>query len=314
MKLTIEPYRSENAAEWNAAVAAARNGTFQHLRGYMDYHSDRFADASLIARDDRGNIVALLPAHAYDHTIASHRGLSYAGWLMTPRIDMLAMMDLWQQFIDRCRTEGFKELIYKPSPHIYHKYPGEEDLYALWRSGATLSSRLVSTAAPLKSAMPFDMSCRQSVRKAQKSGVTVQRCNDYASFWAMLNTRLDERYGATPVHTLDEIELLHSRFPDNIRLYTATLGDELLAGIVMYVSDTVGHSQYTASTEQGRNMRVIPLIYSQIIADLSADGVLWIDYGTSNENGGTILNEGLIRQKIGFGARAICFDTYHLTL
>lgn len=314
MKLTIEPYSPANAAEWDAAVAATRNGTFQHRRAYMDYHNDRFTDASLIARDDRGNIIAILPAHACDDTIASHRGLSYAGWLMTSRLDMLAMMDLWQQFIGHCRANGFKELIYKPSPHIYHKYPSEEDLYALWRSGATLSSRLVSTAAPLQAAMPFDMSCRQSVRKAQKNGVTVQRSDDYASFWTMLNTRLDERYGAAPVHTLDEIELLHSRFHNNIRLYTATLGDELLAGIVMYVSDTVGHSQYTASTEQGRNMRVIPLIYSQIIADLSAEGVQWIDYGTSNENGGLILNEGLIRQKIGFGARAICFDTYSLTL
>ena len=44
---------------------------------------------------------------------------------------------------------------------------------------------------------------------------------------------LMEKYDRHPVHSLDEILLLHSRFPENIKLYTAMLGDEILAGVVM---------------------------------------------------------------------------------
>lgn len=312
MELTIERYHPGLCADWDSAVAASRNGTFQHMRRYMDYHSDRFADHSLIARCG-ARILALLPAHATGGTLSSHSGLSYAGWLLSPRADQLAVMALWEQFMDYCRCEGFDKVIYKPSPHIYHRFPCEEDLYALWRAGGSVGARLASSVCPVAAASepPFDMACRQSARKALAAGITVQACDDYAAFWQILAARLDSRYGAAPVHTLGEIELLHSRFPDNIRLYAATdAAGEMLAGIVMYVSATVGHSQYTAATDSGIRMRTIPALYKKIYADLAAEGIPWLDYGTSNTDGGHGLNEGLIRQKAGFGARTVTYDTY----
>ena len=38
----------------------------------------------------------------------------------------------------------------------------------------------------------------------------------------------------------------------------------------------------------------------------------FIDFGISTEQGGTVLNEGLIKQKEGFGGRAVVYDTYEL--
>ena len=35
--------------EWDNFVASAKNSTFLHMRPYMDYHSDRFNDYSLVA-------------------------------------------------------------------------------------------------------------------------------------------------------------------------------------------------------------------------------------------------------------------------
>ena len=248
-------------------------------------------------------------------TLASHKGLTFGGWLLSRRIDATAFDALWTQFLALCRADGYDTIIYRPSPHIYHRYPCEEDLYTLWRSGAELSARLASSVAPVADGTAvFDMACRQSVRKAAAKGVTVQLSDDYAAFWQLLEARLHERYGATPVHTLAEIELLHSRFPDNIRLYTAMHDDRLLGGIVMYLTDTAAHSQYTATSAEGRDMRVVPLIYSRILDDLAAAGIRWMDYGTSNEDGGRLLNEGLLRQKAGFGARLIAYDTYTLHL
>ena len=42
-------YDATMAAQWNELARQCRNSTFQHQRGYMDYHSDRFTDCSLIA-------------------------------------------------------------------------------------------------------------------------------------------------------------------------------------------------------------------------------------------------------------------------
>ena len=75
--MTIERYTPAMQPEWDEFAATARNATFLHRRGYMDYHADRFTDHSLIARGDDGRILALLPANAEGGTLVSHRGLTY---------------------------------------------------------------------------------------------------------------------------------------------------------------------------------------------------------------------------------------------
>lgn len=311
--MTVEYYNPAMASLWDETVPLTRNGTFLHLRSYMDYHSDRFADRSMVARDDVGKVVALLPAHADGTTLCSHRGLSYGGWLMTRRADALAMLDIWAKASHLAAAEGFDTLIYKPSPHIYHRYPAEEDLYALFRGGASVESVLISSVVDNNAPLGFDMASRQSVRKAARRGIVAARSDDWQGFWLVLSELLASRYGAKPVHTLDEITMLASRFPDNIALYTATLEGRIVAGVVMYVSDTVAHSQYAAATDEGKTLRALPLLYDYIMGQY-AGKVRWFDFGTSNEDGGRVLNEGLIRQKCGFGARAVVYTTYRMSL
>ena len=73
--ITVEQYSAHMAQRWDEAVSSSRNGTFLHLRGYMDYHSDRFADFSLMACDE-GRVVAVMPACREGDTLYSHRGLA----------------------------------------------------------------------------------------------------------------------------------------------------------------------------------------------------------------------------------------------
>ena len=307
--MTVDIYKAGFREAWDRVVCESRNGTFLHLRAYMDYHADRFDDMSLVARDGAGRIVALLPANRRGDTLESHGGLTYGGWLMRPRADMLAMMKIWSEATGLLRREGIRQLVYKPVPHIYHKYPAEEDIYALWRAGGEIRSVLASSVIDLASPLGFDMSARQSVRKAARDGVTVGLSDRWDDFWQVLEERLATAHDARPVHSLDELKLLHSRFPDNIRLFTAEYDGEVVAGAVIYYTDTVAHSQYTGSTETGRRLRSLPLLYDHIIGNLPA-GVRYFDFGTSNEDGGRVLNEGLIRQKASFGARAVAYTSY----
>ncbi len=312
--MKIIPYTPADAPLWDETVRASRNGIFQHLRAYMDYHSDRFADCSIMAADERGRIIAVLPAHSSGDTVSSHRGLTFGGWLMTMRADMNAMTEVWRLMTEHYRERGFRQLFYRPSPSIYHTYPAEEDLYALFRAGGRLEATQVSTVVDLLRPAGLDMTCRQSVRKATRAGIAIDVSDNYAPFWAILESLLRARHDASPVHSLAEIELLRSRFPDNIRLYTATDGAELLAGVVMYNTRTAAHSQYTATTERGRALRVLPALYSRIMDDTLAAGMQWMDFGTSNEDGGRILNTGLIRQKCALGGRAIVYNAWSVPL
>ena len=125
---------------------------------------------------------------------------------------------------------------------------------------------------------------------------------------------LDERYSTRPVHSLDEMKLLCGRFPDNIRLYTATLDGRILAGVVMYLSSPVAHSQYIAASPEGKQSKALTLLFDYLIGEYRRQGYRYFDFGISNENHGLYLNEGLARQKFRLGGRGIVYNTFEITL
>ena len=312
--LEIIRYDASMAARWNDFARVSRNATFLHQRGYMDYHSDRFIDCSLIAVHD-SKWCALLPACVDGDTLYSHRGLTYGGWLLPLRhYDAAVMVEVMDAAVEWMRAHGLKHLVYKAVPHIYHRYPCEEDLYALFRHHATLAEVNISTTIDLTCPLPLDRGNKSGANAARKAGITVGPSDDWQGYWQLLSSLLNERYGTRPVHTLDEMLLLRERFPENIVLHTATLDGELLAGVVMYLSQPVAHSQYIGASPQGKDSKALTLLFSHLIDEYRQQGYRYFDFGISNEDHGRYLNEGLVRQKSRLGGRGIAYNTYQLDL
>lgn len=302
--ITIERYEAALRGEWNELVRRSRNGTLLHEREYMDYHSDRFADCSLLARDDAGRLLAALPANRVGDTLWSHQGLSYGGWLMpSKRIDATVMLSVMEAALQWMRAQGITRLIYKPVPHIYHRYPAEEDLYALWRCGATVVETSISTTIDLLSPLPLDRGNKSGLRVAQRAAMALGESDDWPAYWQLLEAVLAERHDAKPVHTMDEMLLLHSRFPDSIVLHTATLHGELMAGVVMYYTPTVAHCQYIASSQAGRELHALTALFEHLKEDARSRSCRYLDFGISTESHGLVLNNGLLQQKARLGGR-----------
>ena len=309
MKIKLGIYSPTQHSEWNHFVYGAKNSTFMHLREYMDYHSQRFSDCSIVAYQDN-KIIGVMPANRVGDTLYSHQGLTYAGWLVpTKHFDVVNMLAIWDAMAEFLHTIGIKRLVYKPSPHIYHSYPAEEDLYAIFRHNGVITASNISSAIPVADAIRFNENSRRQVRLAQNEGVTVEETSDYEAYWNVLTELLDERYGVKPVHTLAEINLLHSLFPINIRLFTACLGGEVLGGVLIYHTGHVAHAQYIAASKRGKKMKVLPMIFDHLINNEFSQ-TRYFDFGISNEQGGRVLNEGLAMQKSGMGGRGIVYNTY----
>lgn len=313
--MKIVRYTSEDKSRWDSFVSESKNATFLHLRDYMDYHSDRFVDFSLMCVDDNNNIVALLPANRVDNTLYSHQGLTYGGWITpTKGFTATTMLDVWQLMTTYLASCGIERLIYKAIPHIYHRYPAEEDIYAIFRAGGVFHSSLISTTLPLDNTrLRFNENARRSMKTAQANGITVEQSNDFEAYWKMLSEMLHEQYNTTPVHSLDEIKLLQSRFPENIKLYIARHNDEVVAGAVIFFTHTVAHAQYIAASAKGKQLKALPLLFDHIITH-ECGNCRYFDFGTSNEDGGQYLNEGLITQKTGMGGRGITYNTFEIEI
>lgn len=307
-------YDASMAARWDEFARMSRNGTMLHQRGYMDYHSDRFKDCSLVALHE-GKLCALLPACIEGDTLWSHRGLTYGGWLMPLKhFDATVMVEVMDAACQWMTDNSIKRLVYKPVPHIYHRYPCEEDLYALFRHQAKLIETNISTTIDLTCPLPLDRGNKSGANAARKAGIQVGPSEDWEGYWRLLSSLLDERYGTRPVHTLDEMRLLHGRFPDGIRLYAATLDGEMLAGVVMYLSQPVAHCQYIGASPQGKDSKALTLLFDYLIGEAKASGYRYFDFGISNEDHGRYLNEGLVRQKSRLGGRGIVYNTFEINL
>lgn len=311
--IDIVRYTPDRTEEWNAFVRQSKNATFLFYREYMDYHADRFADSSLMFYE-KGKLCGLLPANRRDDTLYSHQGLTYGGLITTHDNTTAQICLFFAELNVFLRNDGIRRVVYKPVPAIYHQLPAEEDLYALFVvCHAQLIGRDVSSVILPLNRIKWKRDRHYAANKARTNGIQITQNNDFASFWHILSDNLKQKFGTSPVHSLSEMELLHSRFPGNICLWVAHSKEgELLGGTVLYLCGKVVRSQYISASPEGKRLHAVDGLYDHIINDVYPD--CYIDLGTSNMPHSSDLHESLIYQKEGFGGRAVCFDTYEWTL
>ena len=309
----VRRYTPDKANEWNRFVAASKTGTFPFDRQFMDYHADRFTDCSLMFYRDNA-LYALLPANVKGDVLTSHGGLTYGGLVMSSRCSAKGVQEVFAAMNTYLSDMGVRRVVYKAIPWIYHQLPAEEDLYALTSiSHATLIIRDISSAVIGDRPVKFSESRKSGLRKALRMGLTVRESEDFATFWQILNANLTAKYGVRPVHSVSELELLHGHFPQGIRLYMVYDGETPLGGTLLFLTPQVLHTQYISATAEGKAHGAIDLLFNHLINEVYTD-YRYIDFGKSTVSDSADLNEQLIFQKEGFGARAVCYDTYEWTL
>jgi hypothetical protein len=308
-RLVVRRYEPSDAGAWDAFAATSRSAHFFFQRGYMDYHADRFEDCSLLVHDE-GRLVAALPATRSEDVVVSHGGLTFGGLIGDATLTQRRTVAVLEAVRDHLAGEGVAELRYKPVPHIYHRSPNEEDLYALFTLGAELAGRAVSCAVRPDEPETWSKGRRSAVRQAERSGLEIGPSTDYDEFMRLQAQTL-ERHGVEPVHTAAELTLLASRFPANISLWAARRDGQLLAGVVVYETEVVAHAQYIASGPEGRDAAASDAVIAFLLGERLA-GKRYFDFGISTDHRGGAFNAGLMRYKESFGARAVMYDSYAL--
>ena len=312
--LSLKKYSASCQSEWDRFVESSKNFHFMFYRSYMDYHSDRFIDYSLMFYDEKNCLIALFPANLKNDILHSHQGLTFGGFIYDKHMRASVMLEIVRELIDYCKANTITEILYKKIPYIYHSNPADEDMYALFRMDAKLYRRDISSAIDLNNRLSYSKGRKYNLSVAKKNNLFVIESEDYGSFWEILIQMLQVQHEAMPTHTIDEIKLLHARFPKNIRLFLVYgIEEKPLAGALAYSTNLVAHMQYLVNTTEGRRVGALDFVIDYLICDVYKDKQ-YFDFGISNENNGQFLNEGLIEQKEGFGARAICHDFYSIRI
>jgi hypothetical protein len=278
----------------------------------MDYHEDRFTDHSIIF-EKKNKIVAVLPANENGKELISHAGLTFGGLVMHYDLWMSEVLEIFDLLYHYCADKGFNAIIYKVIPSVFHKYPSEEDLYALFRYEAKLIKRDISSVLSQSHKIRFSEGKRQAVEKCKRNdALRLAEATDFTEYWELLTAVLS-KFQAKPVHSLEEIHHLKNHFPQQIKLYELRSDTKLLAGIVIYDYDGLVHTQYMANSQEGRTLGALDYLNDFLINEVYRDRNHY-SWGISTEQGGRVLNTGLIQQKEGMGGRGVALDLYKIDI
>ncbi len=307
--VVIKRFEKADTVLWNSFVKEAKNATFLFDRGYMDYHADRFHDHSVLLFAD-GKLMALFVANENNHEIISHEGLSYGGLLLEKEARLEEVLAWFFHIVRYYHQLGVKKMIYKCLPFYYATYPAQEDLYALFLLRAALLQR--DTSSVFVKSMPLPYQQRRKKNTKQKSNsYRISGANDPTEFWNdVLIPNLKEKFGAEPVHSLDELKKLMQSFPNHIQLFEVR-DQDLLGGTVIYSTPLTAHAQYTSATRLGKEMAALDILFHYLLSDVYKEKA-YFSFGTSNGEPHRALNRGLVNWKEGFGARAFAVDTYQI--
>lgn len=311
--MNLKRYTEEQKNIWNEFVRNSKNGHFFFLRDYMEYHSDKFDDFSLMIFDETDKLIAILPANVKEDILYSHQGLTFGGFLVDDRMKTETMLEVFELLKQFLKEKNIVKIVYKCIPYIYHTKPSEEDRYALFRTDAKLIRRDVTSTIDLTEQVRYSKGRKWTINKAKKELIETFESNDYETFWKLLTGVLESNHEAKPVHTLEEMNKLASLFPKNIKLFLAKKDERIVSGALIYENQNIVHTQYLANSEEGRELGALDLLIDYLIKDIYKNKK-YFDFGISNEDAGKYLNTGLIAQKEGFGARAVVHDFYELEI
>ncbi len=308
---SVKIYQKKDYKDWNAFIGQAKNATFLFHRDFMDYHSDRFQDYSLIVLDDE-KWVAVLPANVVGNQVFSHQGLTYGGLVYNEKLKLASVLAIFKSILMFLNTNKLEKLQLKLLPSIYHQKPAEELNYALFLAEAQLIRRDSMAVIDLSKKLLIASGRNEGIKKGIKNKLEIKEVDGFTEFWdGILIPNLAQKHQAKPVHSLEEITKLKALFPNNIRQFNVYENGLIVAGTTIFETSTVAHCQYISGKEDKNDLGGLDLLFYQLISN-TFKNKHFFDFGTSNENQGRKLNNGLSFWKESFGASTMVHDFYEV--
>jgi len=305
----VEKYTKENRLAWDTFISGAKNATFLFARDFMEYHSDRFTDYSLLVyKDDL--LYAVLPANIVGDKLYSHKGLTYGSLVLSKSAKLLYTFEAFKALLAFLDAKAISTLELRNIPTFYNTMPSDGLSYFLFKANATLIKRDALMVIDTSTKIKFQKNRREGINKAKRNGLTIAVEHNFEGFWnEILIPNLQQKHAVAPVHSLEEIQLLAAKFPDHIKQVNVYKDNVIVAGTTLFLTKTTIHPQYVSGNSDKNAFGSLDLAYDYIINHFDSSK-RYFDFNISSEENGTALNSGLIFWKESCGARTYVADNY----
>lgn len=312
-------YENAMSSQWDQFVLSqSLNGTFLHTRKFLSYHGNRFVDRSYVIVGENKKIIAVFPAAESltdSSVIMSHPGITYGGLVVGDRCRGETCVNVLEKLMEHYVAGGYRKLVYKVTPNIYHTKLFQDDLYALFRVGANRWRCDLSATIDLENRGKLTKGRKYEINKASKQTFEIFEGRELIDeIHKMLEGNLKRKHDAKPVHSCEELEVIANRFPDRVKFKVVKDALGVLAGIVLFCDTNVVHTQYIASEARAHEFGALDFLIENAINDAAKKGFKYFDFGTNNEHDGLFLNENLYRYKRSFGSGSMVHEFYEIGL
>ena len=307
--LKIRLYDPTLKPVWDNFLENCKNATFLFKRDFMDYHKNRFEDFSIMIYN--GNkLVALVPGNIDLNNVYSHQGLTYGGILIQSDSKFTEYLEIFSEVLRFLKKKSINSLCVKQIPTIYNFNFNDELDYLSFVTDSKNYRKDIISVINLQSDFKIAKDRINGYKRGLKNFLEFREAHDFDDFWnELLIPNLAKKYSVNPVHSLDEIGLLKSRFKSNIRQFNVYKENKIVAGTTVFQTKNVVHVQYTASNSKKNILGSLDFLFYKLITDVYSKHK-YFDFGTSNERDGKKINQGLMYWKEGFGARSLTQNFY----
>jgi hypothetical protein len=320
--IEIVRYNAGMASQWDQFIESSINGTFLHSRAFFNHNPLNQEDDYSFVFLENNMIIGLLPANKYSKdgrvVLNSFLRSTYGGFVIGNDVGVADMIHIVELLKQNALDNNIDVIIIRPSFSIYHIMPANHIEYALWLNGFTLKCREIEIAIPIVEDYHrfYESSTTRSIKKAIKSGVSINESGDLHKYWEVLTRNLQEKHNTKPVHTIEEIvKLIELVGHNRVKLFTAEYNGETIGGIlVFFANKKVAHAQYIAANTYYQEMRPLNLIIDHIVKWCLQRNFTFFNLGMACEPDGLELNAGLCRFKEGFGGRWVLRETMQIAL
>lgn len=271
----------------------------------------------MIYKDEKS--IALMPANKVDDCVYSHQGLTYGGFIYKSDLKSEDVINLLKAVLNYLLDNKIKTLELKELPLVFLENQTNNPLaYLCFKLKAQLVRVDMHSVVDLKF-KAYNRSRKNGYKRGQKNNLVVKEVNDFEDFWnKILIPNLDNKHDVKPVHSLEEIQLLKTKFPNKIRQFNVYHNNIIVAGTTIFETKHVAHSQYISGNTDKNTLGSLDFLHHHLLEDVFASKS-YFNFGISNLNQGQNINQGLLYWKEGFGSHSITqsfykFDTVNVKL
>jgi hypothetical protein len=313
----IRPFSCKDAIAWKQLLKASNNATLFHDLDFLAYHSPGRYDFCHLVALRRNRIDAVIPgALSADGVFCSPTGAAVGGPAVRGALPSEHCIHLVDGLQSYAKSTGWHGIDITLPPSVYHREPDQTIEFALHATGFQLVHRSMPLLIRLDRdngdhyQRQFRQSQRSYVRACRRKGVVtresgVEGLSGFLELFAETYSRLQ----TSPTHTPEEIESLLIRLPANVRIWSAYLGETIIAStLVLILNRFICNTFYICDRVAYRDFHGSTVLLADAADVLAQRGFRYIDLGPSASS--AHFNQGVVRFKESLGARGFCRDRW----